>query len=112
MSNYKWELTPDGSGNMHLVDLDPLEVPVEPFFDPDTDIILLLFTPLNPTVGQRLFLTQASLANSNFNPAHPTRITIHGWLGSQNDQVNTLVRNAYFQHGNYNVSTNSRSTCK
>lgn len=102
--SHRWELVPDSSNNMHLVDLNALEMPVEPLFNPDTDIILLLFTRLNPTVGQRLFMTLESLQNSNFNSAHPTRFTIHGWMGSQDSTVNVLSRAAYFQYGDFNVS--------
>ena len=102
--NHRWEMIPDASGKMHLIDLNQLEVPIEPLFNADSDIILLLFTRLNPTVGQRLFMTEASLRSSNFNPSHPTRVTIHGWLGSQNDDVNIEVTSAYLRHGDYNVS--------
>ena len=101
--NHRWEMTPDASGKMHLIDLDPFDVPVEPHFNADTDIVLLLFTRSNPTAGQRLFMNADSLRNSNFNPSHPTRVTIHGWLGSLNDAVNIEVTAAYLRHGNYNV---------
>lgn len=106
--SFHWELTEDELGNTYLVDLDPLEIEVEPHFDPDNDIILLLFTRSNPTVGQRVFINEASIRNSNMNPAHETRFTIHGWTSSQNDPVNIQVRNAYFQHGDYNVSQTER----
>lgn len=102
---HRWELTPDSSGRMHLVDLKPFETPIEPSFNPASDIVFLVFTRSNPTVGQRIFLNnQASVQNSNFNPAHPTRVTIHGWQGSLNDAVNIEVTAAYLRHGDYNVS--------
>jgi len=101
---YKWELTPDGLGYKHLVDLDPLDY-VEPNFVPETDVLLLHFSHLNPTTGVRLFMTLESLQNSNLNGAWPTRFTIHGWTSSQHDPLNIRTRAAYLSHGNYNMIT-------
>lgn len=103
---HRWSLTPDAAGKMHLVDLNPLEndIAVEPLFVPANDIVLLVFTRQNPTVGQRIFVNNlASVQNSNFNRNHPTRITVHGWLGSRTDAVNIQSNAAYLQLGNYNV---------
>lgn len=104
-SNHRWSLTHNSDGKMHLVDLKPLEVPIAPSFNENSDIILLLFTRQNPTAGQRIFSNNlASIRNSNFNPSHPTRITIHGWGGSASDQINIQSNAAYLRLGNYNVS--------
>lgn len=101
---HRWSLASDSEGNMHLVDLNPLDTPVEPLFVPENDMFFLLLTRQNPTVSQRISFDQASLDNSNFNPSHPTRFTIHGWQGGVNSAVNIRVAEAYFQHGEYNVS--------
>lgn len=75
-SNYRFNLVPDSEGKMHMVDLNPLETPIEPAFNPEVDVIFLLFTRQNPNVGQRIILNNlASVRNSNFNPSHPTRFT-------------------------------------
>lgn len=97
-------MTSDSQGNVHLLDLNPIEDAVEPAFVPANDVIFTLFTRLNPTVGQVINLNnEASIRNSNFNPAHPTRVTIHGWLGQAGDPINVNVNAAYFRHGEYNV---------
>lgn len=104
ITQHRWSLVPDSDGAMHLVDLNPMEMPVEPLFVPANDIAFLLFTRQNPTVAQRITFDLATVANSNFNPAHPTRFTMHGWQGGINSAVNVRVAEAYFQHGDYNVT--------
>lgn len=90
---------------MHVVDLEQQAEAVEPAFFPDTDVFFLVFTRLNPTVGQRInFNDVQSVLNSNFNANHPTRFTIHGWLGDAPSQTNQAIRDQYLIHGEYNVS--------
>lgn len=61
-------------GSMHLVDINNQIEGAESRFNPWIDVIILLFTQSNPTVGQRIDLNNvAQLAASNFNPAHQTR---------------------------------------
>lgn len=74
-------MAPDEQGRMHMLDLNPLDSPVDPLFVPETDILILLFTNQNPTVGDRLFFDETSVRSSHFNPANPTHFTTHGWLG-------------------------------
>lgn len=114
---------------MHMLDLKPLDSPVEPLFVPETDIIVLLFTNQNPTVGDRLFFNETSVRNSHFNPANPTRFTTHGWLGqgtclkrfddrnhhfiynnyeTGTDPVNAGVRDAFLRLGDFNVSSRAK----
>jgi len=78
---------------------------VDPIYNPATDVNFILFTRLNPTVGQTIIHGNvASIQNSNFNAAHPTRFTAHGWGGGPGG-MNTMIRNAYHQHGDYNMIT-------
>lgn len=102
-SKHRWALIPDSEGAMHLVDLNPMEMAPEPLFVPSIDIAFLLFTRQNPTVAQRITFDLSSVQNSNFNAAHPTRFTIHGWQGTVGSAVNLRVAEAYFQLGDYNV---------
>jgi pancreatic triacylglycerol lipase len=98
---------------VHLVDLNPFETSVEPLFNAESDVIFLLYTRQNPTVGQRINLRDLnSLRNSNFNAAHPTRITIHGWRGGPNSTVNRHVNFQYFLIGDYNVSKGGKCWTK
>ena len=100
----RWELVPDSRGHMHLVDLNALDLPVEPLYVPATDVIFLLFTRRNPTVGQRIQMNVASIQNSQFIASHPTRFLIHGWTGDLDDEINHSVRSAFLRFGEYNVS--------
>jgi hypothetical protein len=94
----RFQVSPDGEGKMHLIDTNPINEPIEPIFNPETDTRFMLHTRLNPTSGQQVlkkypffkfkifyFLisqitwTTQSIQNSNFNPAWPVRVLIHGW---------------------------------
>lgn len=89
---------------MHLVDINLPSEDVESMFVPATDIIFTLFTNLNPTIPDRIFLNNAaSLAASRFNPAHPTRFLIHGWNGDATSGMNTQVRPIFLNRDNFNV---------
>lgn len=103
-SEEDWHLVPNGEGGMHLVDINMPVEDTEPMFTPATDVIFTVFTNLNPTVGQRIFLNNAaSLASSNFNAAHPTRFLIHGWNQNGAAGFNTQTRNRFLARGNFNV---------
>uniref|UniRef100_A0A1B0DR54 Uncharacterized protein n=3 Tax=Phlebotomus papatasi TaxID=29031 RepID=A0A1B0DR54_PHLPP len=105
IDNEEWAMIPDAEGHFHLVNVkEAMEAEPENFYNPETDIVYLLFTRSNPTSGQTIIRNNAaSLANSNFNPNHPTRILIHGWNGGAGASSNTVVRNAYMQRGDFNV---------
>ncbi|XP_055694321.1 phospholipase A1 VesT1.02-like [Lutzomyia longipalpis] len=105
IDNKEWALVPDSEGKFHIVNVqEALNEEPDTFYNPETDITYLLFTASNPTNGQTVIRNNAaSLAASNFNPSHPTRILIHGWNGNANAGSNTIVRNAYMQRGNFNV---------
>jgi hypothetical protein len=101
----RWSLVPDAAGRMHLIDLDPFETPIEPFFNAAVDVRFLLYTRTNPTAGQRIILEDInSLRNSNYNANHETRFTVHGWVGTLESSVNRNVNREYLRLGNYNVS--------
>lgn len=103
-SKHRWSLIPDSEGRMHLVDLNPVDMEsVEPRSVPEEDVVFILHTRANPTVGQVITNNVASIQNSNFNPNNPTRVTIHGWLGTSGSEVNVGVNSAYFQLGDFNV---------
>ena len=104
---HRWAILPDSEGLLHLIDLNPFEELAEPLFVPENDIRFLLYTRQNPATPQIITADLASLQNSNFNPNHETRFTIHGWQGSVQSAVNIRVAEAYFQHGDYNVRSNA-----
>jgi pancreatic triacylglycerol lipase len=84
-----------------LVHLDAYSEDAETLYNPEQDIIWMLFTSANPEVGHRLpFNDAAALAASNFNPANPTRISIHGWNSPMG--LNEANRAAYMSRGGFN----------
>ncbi|XP_053685619.1 pancreatic triacylglycerol lipase-like [Sabethes cyaneus] len=97
----------DANGNLHLVNPNlytVVDAEVEPRFNADTDIIFRLFTRSNPNEGQVLgWNDPSSVQNSHFNPAHPTRFTIHGWNNDGSSAVNTNIRQNYLAVGDFNV---------
>ncbi|XP_035773086.1 pancreatic triacylglycerol lipase-like [Anopheles albimanus] len=105
-----WQLVPDSEGRLRLVNTNPYDLPESdqpaPLFVPQQDIIFRLFTRASPTQPQILQLNNAgSITGSNFNPAHPTRFTIHGWNNDGSHFMNSQIRDAYFQVGDFNVIT-------
>ncbi|XP_058063201.1 pancreatic triacylglycerol lipase-like [Anopheles bellator] len=104
-----WMLVPDESGRLRLVNTNPYDLPVqdnelEPLFNPESDVIFQLFTRSNPALGQVLqWNNPASVQNSNFNPAHPTRFTIHGWNGGGTSGLHASIRQNYLGVGEFNV---------
>jgi hypothetical protein len=86
---------------MHLIDLNPLEVETEPFFNPNADMFYLLYTRSNPTEGQRITYDVQSLTNFRRNGS--TRVLIHGWTTSSVTTENIFTRNELLAHGDHNV---------
>lgn len=102
-SDRRFAMIPNAEGQMHLIDLEAPQEP-ENFFIPETDIRFMLYTRRNPTVGQRILLRDlSSVTASNFVAAHPTRFTIHGWMGSEQSTVNRNVALQKFTVGEFNV---------
>ncbi|XP_065371993.1 phospholipase A1 VesT1.02-like [Calliphora vicina] len=62
-----------------------------------------LYTKSNPTKGKKITASAKSIKASNFNPAHPTRFVIHGWVQSRLSGMNKDIRNAWLSLGEYNV---------
>ncbi|XP_058833101.1 pancreatic lipase-related protein 2-like [Topomyia yanbarensis] len=106
-----WHLIQNTEGTFHLVNIEPDQLSKEsvrsdpdPLFDPENDMSFHLFTRNNPSSAQFLVIgNPASIAGSNFNPAHPTRFTIHGWGSSANDGMNSAIRDRLLAMGEYNV---------
>lgn len=101
---HRWALVPDGSGRMHLMDLDAYQPDdTEPFFNADADVFFMLFTQRNPTSGQRIGFDADAIRNSNFNSAVPTRFVIHGWNNDHQSDVNKYITEAFVQRGDFNI---------
>ncbi|XP_058839270.1 pancreatic triacylglycerol lipase-like [Topomyia yanbarensis] len=105
--DHRRSLVFDANGNLHLVNADPystVNAELEPLFTAETDIVFRLFTRSNPVHAQILqWNDAASIHNSNFNPAHPTRFTIHGWNGDGSSGLHSNIRSHYFTVGEFNT---------
>lgn len=99
---HRWALVPDTEGRMHLYDQNPIEVEIEPSFDPLNDIIYILFTRRNPTVGQRL-TSMDSVRSSNWNSNNQVRFIIHGWNSNQDTALNSFITRELLEFGDHNV---------
>ncbi|XP_053959309.1 phospholipase A1-like [Anastrepha ludens] len=63
-----------------------------------------LYTRENPTTADTLDADDTeSLQKSHFNKDYPTIIIIHGWQSNGNTALTTLIRDAYFSKGYYNI---------
>ncbi|XP_058130740.1 lipase member H-like [Anopheles ziemanni] len=105
-----WQLVPDGNGRLHLVNTNPYDLPKSDGptkrFVPQQDMIFRLFTRANPSQPQILQLNNpGSISGSNFNAAHPTRFTIHGWSNDGSHFMNADIRDAFLQQGDFNIIT-------
>ncbi|XP_054742095.1 pancreatic lipase-related protein 2-like [Anastrepha obliqua] len=63
-----------------------------------------LYTRENPTTADTLDTDDTeSLQKSHFNKDYPTIIIIHGWQSDFDSDLTTLIRDAYFSKGYYNI---------
>lgn len=102
-NKHRWTLVPDTDGRMHLYDMSPIEVEPEPAFDPMNDIIFLLFTRKNPTVGQRITFNMDTVFNSNWNANNEVRFIIHGWNSNQDTALNIFMTREFLERADHNV---------
>lgn len=103
-SKHRWALVPDSDNHMHLVDLNPIELEPEGLWTPATDVFFVLFTRRNPTAGQRLAMTVASINSSQWSSAAGgTRFIIHGWNNNHQSPVNVAITRAFLASADHNV---------
>lgn len=73
-----------------------------PLFDPITDVVFLVHTRNNPSVGQIVDIDDMStVINSNFSSSRQTRVLIHGAWGDRYNPTNTILYPAYLQAGDF-----------
>ncbi|XP_019557991.3 phospholipase A1 VesT1.02 [Aedes albopictus] len=104
-----WSLVPDGNGHLHLVNTDPYNLAgqeePEAHFNADTQTIFRLFTRNNRNTGHVITLGNAGTLGGFWNGGRQTRFIIHGWNNNGGSPVNTQIRNAYLDRGDFNVIT-------
>jgi len=75
-----------------------------PYSCPHPRIQFYLYTRYTQQTPDLLDTTDPdSLYASHFNPAHPTKVIIHGFQGGRNLAPSTDLRDAYFKRGDYNI---------
>lgn len=100
----EFAMVPDSDGSWKLVNIHEDPEP-QNFFDPEVDIIFTLFTR-NNREGQVIRWDDPSwIPGSTFNPANPTKITVHGWNGGATSRVNGVVHEHLFRVGEFNCIT-------
>lgn len=86
------------------MDMNPIELEPEASWNVETDTFFVLFTRRNPTAGQRITSTAASINASQWNNNAPgTRFIIHGWTQSATSGMNAEIRNAFLASADHNV---------
>lgn len=100
--SHRWTMIPDSEGKMHLIDLNPYDVPPEPLFDAEKDVKFILSTRKTKKYGEEIKFDLRSIENSSFEINIPTRITIHGWNGDETSFVNSKVTEEYLKRGDFN----------
>ncbi|CRK90495.1 CLUMA_CG004162, isoform A [Clunio marinus] len=80
------------------------EQEISPMFNAATDTRFLLFTRFNPTIGQVVSaFDMSTIQESNYSPARPTRVLIHGWQSNADSNVNVLTTAGYLRNYDVNV---------
>ncbi|XP_062554608.1 phospholipase A1 VesT1.02-like [Armigeres subalbatus] len=104
-----WSLVPDANGHLHLVNTDPYNLAgqeePELHFNADTQTIFRLFTRSNRDNGHVIQSGNAGSLGGFWNGGRQTRMIIHGWNNNGGSPVNTQIRNAYLDRGDFNVIT-------
>lgn len=102
----EYAMVPDEDGSWKLVNINEDPEP-ESFYNPETDIIFTLFTKENRQGHVLRWNDIESIRSSPFNPANPTRMTIHGWNGggSPTGGLNGGIHRALFELGDFNCIT-------
>ena len=102
---HRWSLIPDGDGKMHLLDVNTYQTEpeaIQPSWNADNDVFFVLCTHRNRG-GARVNIDANQIRNNGFNAGAPVRFIIHGWNNNQGSDVNTNIRDAYLNRGDFNV---------
>lgn len=91
-----WHLVPDSDGKLHLVDINNVDLGMEPSFVAINEIVFSLWTRTHSTVGQIITINNnAQLDASSFSAQRQTRFHIHGWgAGGQAGSWGVGIRSA------------------
>jgi len=88
-----WQLVPDTDGKLHLVDINNVDMEMEPLFNAFNDVVFHLWTRASPNPQIVNINNNAQLDASNFNAQRQTRFHIHGW-GAGGPTWGALIRSS------------------
>ncbi|XP_037050695.1 lipase member H-A-like [Bradysia coprophila] len=89
-----WQLVPDTDGKLHLVDINNVDLAIEPLFNAFSDVVFHLWTRANPNQPQIVTINNnAQLDASHFSMQRQTRFHIHGW-GAGGPTWGSVIRSA------------------
>ncbi|KAJ6645317.1 Lipase member H [Pseudolycoriella hygida] len=93
-----WQLVPDSDGKLHLVDINNVNLEIEPLFNAFNDIVFHLWTRANVNSPQIVTIyNNAQLDASHFSPQRQIRFHIHGW-GAGGPTWGGPIRSALLTH--------------
>ncbi|XP_037827291.1 probable phospholipase A1 magnifin [Lucilia sericata] len=69
---------------------------------PANEVFFHLYTNKNQNDSQLITIDKKSIDDSNFNAAHPTRISVHGFQSGVDAFINYGIRDAWLSKGDYN----------
>lgn len=96
---HRWAIVPDVDGSFMKIDLYSY-VPDETTRWTNAEVEFFLYT--RKEKHKNIKPRRDSISRSSFNKDHPTRFTIHGWLGDETSAVNRNVIEQYLLKGDYN----------
>ncbi len=67
------------------------------------DLDYLLWTPENPKIQQIVTKDKDSVKRSNYDPARPSKVLVHGFGGSPTDEWIINATAEFMIHGDYNI---------
>lgn len=79
-----------------------VEEGVVPAFDGVRDVVFLVYTRINPSIGEIVDIDDMStVRNSTFSATRRTKFLIHGMFGDRHNPTNTLLYPAFLQAGDF-----------
>lgn len=97
------------NGNMALIDVTKVEVPIVTSYNASKDVSFTLFTRrfripfFGKILGQKITFNRDAIANTFYNSALPTIFIIHGWLNNRETNYISEIKDAYLERGDYNI---------
>lgn len=94
----------DSNGKFYRLNVSHRELQSPTVYKTADSIEFLLVTRNYPNEMRPIVIGDVqSLCSSNFNPEHPTKILVHGWIANRSSPINHILPQSYHQRGEYNI---------